>query len=89
MLEEMYVNFDMPDPAFGIQLVYNRTDYPEMVTVVRDRGAVLCRVGIIQTYRFTAIAFVFSGRWLPTAKAKTGSLEWSTCSADSTRDLPD
>lgn len=40
MLEEMYVYFDMPEPAFGIQLVYNRTDYPEMVTVVRDGGAV-------------------------------------------------
>src|SRR5579871_4004786 len=25
MLEEMYVYFDMPDPAFGIQLVYNDT----------------------------------------------------------------
>ena len=45
MLEEMYVYFDMPDPAFGIQLVYNRTDYPEMVTVVRDGGAVLMPSG--------------------------------------------
>jgi 5-deoxy-glucuronate isomerase len=41
MLEEMYVYFDMPDPAFGIQLVYNDTQYPEMVTVVRDGDAVL------------------------------------------------
>jgi 5-deoxy-glucuronate isomerase len=35
MLEEMYVYFNMPDPAFGIQLVYNNTEYPELVTVVR------------------------------------------------------
>src|SRR3984893_5971006 len=45
MLEEMYVYFDMPDPAFGIQLVYNRTDYPEIVTVVRDGDAVLMPIG--------------------------------------------
>lgn len=41
MLEEMYVYFDMPEPAFGIQLVYNDTQYPELVTVVRDGDAVL------------------------------------------------
>ena len=41
MLEEMYVYFNMPDPAFGIQLVYNDTEYPELVTVVRDGDAVL------------------------------------------------
>jgi 5-deoxy-glucuronate isomerase len=41
LLEEMYVYFDMPDPAFGIQLVYNNTEYPELLTVVRDGDAVL------------------------------------------------
>lgn len=41
MLEEMYVYFDMPEPAFGIQLVYNDTEYPELVTPVRDGDAVL------------------------------------------------
>ncbi len=41
MLEEMYVYFDMPAPAFGLQLVYNDTRYPEMVTAVRDGDAVL------------------------------------------------
>jgi 5-deoxy-glucuronate isomerase len=41
MLEEMYVYFDMPDPAYGIQLVYNNTEHPELVTVVRDGDAVL------------------------------------------------
>jgi 5-deoxy-glucuronate isomerase len=45
MLEEMYVYFDMPDPAFGIQLVYNDTEYPELVTVVRDGDAVLMPSG--------------------------------------------
>ena len=45
MLEEMYVYFDMPEPAFGLQLVYNDTEYPELVTVVRDGDAVLMPSG--------------------------------------------
>jgi 5-deoxy-glucuronate isomerase len=45
MLEEMYVYFNMPEPAFGIQLVYNNTEYPEFVTVVRDGDAVLIPSG--------------------------------------------
>ena len=45
MLEEMYVYFNMPDPAFGIQLVYNDTEYPELITVVRDGDAVLMPSG--------------------------------------------
>jgi 5-deoxy-glucuronate isomerase len=45
MLEEMYVYFNMPAPAFGIQLVYNQTEYPELVTVVRDGDAVLMPSG--------------------------------------------
>lgn len=45
MLEEMYVYFGMPDPAYGIQLVYNNTEYPELVTVVRDGDAVLMPAG--------------------------------------------
>ena len=43
MLEEMYVYFDMPSPAYGIQLVY--TDTPELVTGVRDGDAVLMPAG--------------------------------------------
>jgi 5-deoxy-glucuronate isomerase len=45
LLEEMYVYFDMPEPAFGIQMVYNETHYPELVTVVRDGDAVLMPSG--------------------------------------------
>jgi 5-deoxy-glucuronate isomerase len=45
MLEEIYVYFDMPDPAYGIQLVYNDTQNPELVTVVRDGDAVLIPSG--------------------------------------------
>jgi 5-deoxy-glucuronate isomerase len=45
MLEEIYVYFNMPNPAFGVQLVYNNTEYPELVTVVRDGDAVLMPSG--------------------------------------------
>ena len=45
MLEEMYVYFDMPEPAYGLQLVYNDTQYPELVTAVRDGDAVLVPSG--------------------------------------------
>jgi 5-deoxy-glucuronate isomerase len=45
LLEEMYVYFDMPAPAYGIQLVYNDTEHPELVTVVRDGDVVLMPSG--------------------------------------------
>ncbi len=45
LLEEMYVYFDMPEPAYGIQLVYNDMKYPELVTVVREGDAVLMPSG--------------------------------------------
>ena len=45
MLEEIYVYCDMPEPAYGIQLVYNDTEYPELVSVVRDGDAVLMPSG--------------------------------------------
>jgi 5-deoxy-glucuronate isomerase len=44
-LEEMYVYFGMPEPAYGLQLVYNDTRYPELVTPVRDGDAVLMPSG--------------------------------------------
>jgi 5-deoxy-glucuronate isomerase len=44
-LEELYVYFDMPPPAFGIQMVYTSPDEPELVAVVRDGDAVLMPAG--------------------------------------------
>jgi 5-deoxy-glucuronate isomerase len=41
MLEELYVYYDMPAPAFGVQFVYTNPDEPEFVGVVRDGDAVL------------------------------------------------
>jgi 5-deoxy-glucuronate isomerase len=45
LLEEVYVYFDMPAPAFGIQMVYTAPDQPEFVRVVRDGDAVLMPAG--------------------------------------------
>jgi 5-deoxy-glucuronate isomerase len=45
MLEEMYVYFDMPAPAFALQLVYNDREYPECVIPVREGDAVLMPSG--------------------------------------------
>jgi 5-deoxy-glucuronate isomerase len=45
LLEEMYVYFDMPRPAYGIQLVYNNIESPELVTVVYGGDAVLMPAG--------------------------------------------
>jgi 5-deoxy-glucuronate isomerase len=45
MLEEMYIYFDMPAPAYGLQLVYNNTEYPELVVPVREGDAVLMPSG--------------------------------------------
>jgi len=44
-LEELYVYFDMPPPAFGIQMVYTSPDTPEFCNVVRDGDAVLMPAG--------------------------------------------
>jgi 5-deoxy-glucuronate isomerase len=41
MLEELYVYYDMPPPAFGVQFVYTNPEEPELVTLVRDGDAVL------------------------------------------------
>lgn len=45
MLEELYVYVDMPHPAYAIQLVYNNSEYPEFVAVVRDGDTVLMPSG--------------------------------------------
>jgi 5-deoxy-glucuronate isomerase len=45
LLEELYVYFDMPAPAFGIQLVYTDAERPEFASVVHDGDAVLMPAG--------------------------------------------
>ena len=45
ILEEMYVYFEMPPPAFGVQFVYTDTNDPDLVTVVREGDVVLMPLG--------------------------------------------
>ena len=45
MLEEMYVFFDMPAPAFGIQFVYTDPEAPQFIGAVRDGDAVIMPEG--------------------------------------------
>jgi len=45
MLEEAYLYFDMPAPAFGIQLVYTNAREPELAVVVREGDCVLMPEG--------------------------------------------
>ena len=45
ILEEAYVYFDMPAPAFGVQLVYSDPQRPEFARIVRDGDAVLMPAG--------------------------------------------
>jgi len=45
LLEEMYVFFDMPPPAFGVQFVYTSQDRPEFVGIVEDGDAVIMPAG--------------------------------------------
>jgi 5-deoxy-glucuronate isomerase len=45
ILEEAYVYFDMPAPAFGIQLVYGSPPGEEFAKIVRDGDAVVMPAG--------------------------------------------
>jgi 5-deoxy-glucuronate isomerase len=74
MLEEICVYFNMPEPVYGIQLVYNNTEYPELVTVMRDGDAVLMPSGYHPNVSVLATESRFSGRWRRIARSRTGSL---------------
>src|SRR5580700_9088192 len=45
MLEEAYLYIEMPEPAWGIQLVYTDRQQPELVTVVREGDCVAMPAG--------------------------------------------
>jgi 5-deoxy-glucuronate isomerase len=45
LAEEAYLYIDMPDPGWGIQLVYNDPRNPELVAVVREGDCVLMPQG--------------------------------------------
>ena len=86
MLEEVYVYFDMPPPAFGIQLVYTSPDTPEFVGVVRDGDAVLMPAGYHPNVAAPGHSINFI--WMMAAhdaRSRIGSSAWSTSSPASAR----
>jgi 5-deoxy-glucuronate isomerase len=45
ILEELYVYYDMPAPAFGVQFVYTDPNEPDFVGIVREGDAVIMPKG--------------------------------------------
>jgi 5-deoxy-glucuronate isomerase len=45
LAEEAYLYIDMPRPAFGVQLVYNSSNDPELATIVHEGDVVLMPQG--------------------------------------------
>jgi len=45
LAEEAYLYIDMPKPAFGVQLVYNSSQEPELATIVHEDDIVLMPQG--------------------------------------------
>jgi 5-deoxy-glucuronate isomerase len=45
MLEELYLFFDMPPPAFGVQFLFTDREAPELAVMVRDGDAVAMPAG--------------------------------------------
>jgi 5-deoxy-glucuronate isomerase len=45
MLEEAYLYIDMPEPSFGLQMVYTDKENPELAVVVREGDVVLMPQG--------------------------------------------
>jgi 5-deoxy-glucuronate isomerase len=43
--EEIYIYFDMPEPAFGIQMIYEDLDDPDFIGPVREDDAVTIKRG--------------------------------------------
>ena len=80
-LEEAYLYIDMPEPAWGIQLVYTNPQEPELVVVVREGDCVVMPGGLPSerggARRLHRLSVDDGGapRSRPTA-----SSAWSTCS---------
>lgn len=73
-LEEVYVYFDMPAPAFGIQFVYNDTQYPEKIFPVRENDAVVVHHGYHPNVAVPGHAINFV--WILCAKKEGIDRKW-------------
>jgi 5-deoxy-glucuronate isomerase len=81
MLEEIYVFIDMPEPAFGIQLVYTDGISAAEVEVVRDGDAVLLPEGYHPNVAIPNSALNFV--WIMAAHREVLDRKWGVVQVDS------
>lgn len=80
MLEEIYVFFDMPEPAFGLQLVYTDEISAAEVEVVRDGDAVLLPEGYHPNVAIPGSALNFV--WMMAAHREVVDRQWGVVTVD-------
>jgi 5-deoxy-glucuronate isomerase len=80
MLEEIYVFFDMPAPAFGLQLVYTDGITAAEVEVVRDGDAILLPEGYHPNVAIPGSALNFI--WMMAAHREVVDRQWGVVTVD-------
>lgn len=80
MLEEIYVFFDMPEPAFGLQLVYTDGITAAEVEVVRDGDAILLPEGYHPNVVIPGSALNFV--WMMAAHREVVDRQWGVVTVD-------
>lgn len=80
MLEEIYVFFDMPEPAFGLQLVYTDGITAAEVEVVRDGDAVLLPEGFHPNVAIPGSTLNFV--WMMAAHREVVDRQWGVVTVD-------
>ncbi|HZY73538.1 MAG TPA: 5-deoxy-glucuronate isomerase [Edaphobacter sp.] len=80
MLEEIYVFFDMPEPAFGLQLVYTDKITAAEVEVVRDGDAVLLPEGYHPNVAIPGSPLNFV--WMMAAHREVADRQWGVVTVD-------
>jgi 5-deoxy-glucuronate isomerase len=80
MLEEIYLFFDMPEPAFGLQLVYTDGISAAEVEVVRDGDAVLLPEGYHPNVAIPGSTLNFV--WMMAAHREVSDRQWGVVNVD-------
>jgi 5-deoxy-glucuronate isomerase len=80
MLEEIYVFFDMPEPAFGLQLVYTDGITAAEIEVVHDGDAVLLPEGYHPNVAIPGSALNFV--WMMAAHREVVDRQWGVVTVD-------
>jgi 5-deoxy-glucuronate isomerase len=80
MLEEIYVFVDMPEPSFGLQLVYTDGISPAEVEVVREGDAVLLPEGYHPNVAIPGATLNFV--WIMAAHREVLDRQWGVVQVD-------